>query len=234
MGANRKEYGPVSAEQLKSWVLEGRATAKTQVSVDGSPWAPLGSLPEFTAEIAAKKPSAAPRAEPARVEPSPRARDDRPRNPQRPKPEPAGAAPRADRKPPTPRRAPDRQVAGVARPDPRQKSTAQRPGGLAVEPTPRPFHNYATLKPAVEHPLVKKAMLAGLLGLLPLPIIGSTVGVILSLKALNQINTAPHEFTTPASKARLALMVSITGFVTFLVLYASGFYGRVFGGGTGS
>jgi len=85
------------------------------------------------------------------------------------------------------------------------------------------------LKPAVEHPLVKKAMLASLLGLLPLPIIGSTVGVFLSLKALSEISGAPHNYTTPASKARLSLMVALTGYAVFLALYASGFYRKALG-----
>jgi len=114
------------------------------------------------------------------------------------------------------------------RPEPRRRPEPAR-SAAALEAQPRAFHNYATLKPAVEHPLVKKAMLASLLGLLPLPIIGSTVGVLLSLKALSEINGAPHDYTTPASKARLALMVALTGYAVFLTLYASGIYGRVFG-----
>jgi hypothetical protein len=47
----------VSAEQLRRWILEGRANAHTQVLADGSAeWKPLGSLPDFAAQL----PSAAP------------------------------------------------------------------------------------------------------------------------------------------------------------------------------
>ena len=47
-GADGREYGPVSAEQLRAWIAEGRANAQTMVQPEGSiDWKPLGSLPEF-------------------------------------------------------------------------------------------------------------------------------------------------------------------------------------------
>ncbi|HOX57704.1 MAG TPA: GYF domain-containing protein [Candidatus Paceibacterota bacterium] len=48
IGADQKEYGPVSAEQLRQWMAEGRVTAQTQVLPEGgTEWKALGDLPEF-------------------------------------------------------------------------------------------------------------------------------------------------------------------------------------------
>jgi hypothetical protein len=48
IGADGKQYGPVSAEQIRQWIAEGRVTAQTQVFAQGSSgWKPLGTLPEF-------------------------------------------------------------------------------------------------------------------------------------------------------------------------------------------
>lgn len=48
IGADGKEYGPVSAEQLRQWIAEGRANAQTQAQLAGSTeWKPLGQWPEF-------------------------------------------------------------------------------------------------------------------------------------------------------------------------------------------
>jgi hypothetical protein len=60
IGADGKEYGPVSAEQLKQWILEGRANSQTKVQAEGnSEWLLLGSIPEFadTASAAAPPPA---------------------------------------------------------------------------------------------------------------------------------------------------------------------------------
>jgi hypothetical protein len=49
IGGDGREYGPVSTEQLRQWVQEGRANAQTRVRADGATeWATLGALPEFT------------------------------------------------------------------------------------------------------------------------------------------------------------------------------------------
>jgi hypothetical protein len=57
IGADQKEYGPVSAEQLRQWLAEGRVNAQTQVMPEGTTeWKALGSLPEF----AGVAPAAAP------------------------------------------------------------------------------------------------------------------------------------------------------------------------------
>lgn len=48
IGGDGKEYGPVAAEQLRQWIREGRANARTQaLPVGGGEWKPLGELPEF-------------------------------------------------------------------------------------------------------------------------------------------------------------------------------------------
>lgn len=48
IGADQKEYGPVSADQLRQWVDEGRVSAQTSVwSDDGTGWKALSAYPEF-------------------------------------------------------------------------------------------------------------------------------------------------------------------------------------------
>lgn len=48
IGADQKEYGPVTAEQLRAWLAEGRVNAQTQVLSEGeTEWKALGDLPEF-------------------------------------------------------------------------------------------------------------------------------------------------------------------------------------------
>ena len=50
IGADQREYGPVSAEELKQWIREGRANAQSRVQAEGSAeWRPLGTIPEFAA-----------------------------------------------------------------------------------------------------------------------------------------------------------------------------------------
>jgi uncharacterized membrane protein len=48
IGADGREYGPVSSEQLRQWAREGRANAQTRVQPEGqTDWTPLGLLAEF-------------------------------------------------------------------------------------------------------------------------------------------------------------------------------------------
>ena len=48
LGADSKEYGPVSDEVLRHWIAEGRAHAQTKVKPEGATeWQTLASLPEF-------------------------------------------------------------------------------------------------------------------------------------------------------------------------------------------
>ena len=58
IGADQKEYGPVSAEQLHQWLAEGRVNVQTQVLPEGATqWVTLGSLPEFAGALAASAPA---------------------------------------------------------------------------------------------------------------------------------------------------------------------------------
>ena len=53
IGADGREYGPVTAEQLRQWIAEGRANAQTPTLADGATeWKPLGALPEFAGHFA--------------------------------------------------------------------------------------------------------------------------------------------------------------------------------------
>lgn len=53
IGADGKEYGPITANQLRQWVAQGRVNAASKVQPDGSPdWLTLGSLPEFADALA--------------------------------------------------------------------------------------------------------------------------------------------------------------------------------------
>ena len=48
IGADGREYGPVSAVVLKQWIAEGRANAYTRVRPEGATdWKKLSELPEL-------------------------------------------------------------------------------------------------------------------------------------------------------------------------------------------
>lgn len=66
MGEDGKEYGPVSAGQVRQWVAEGRLDKKTPVKPTGArDWIFLGDLPEF-ARLFAPPPAPAPKDPPRR------------------------------------------------------------------------------------------------------------------------------------------------------------------------
>ena len=47
-GSDGKEYGPVSADQLRQWIAEGRVNAQTRAQMeDTGEWKPLVEFPEF-------------------------------------------------------------------------------------------------------------------------------------------------------------------------------------------
>jgi len=49
IGADGREYGPVTAGQVGQWIAEGRANAQTRTLAPGATeWKPLGTLPEFS------------------------------------------------------------------------------------------------------------------------------------------------------------------------------------------
>jgi Domain of unknown function (DUF4190)/GYF domain 2 len=48
IGADGKEYGPISAEVVRQWIAEGRANGLTKVLPEGATeWKSLSDLPEF-------------------------------------------------------------------------------------------------------------------------------------------------------------------------------------------
>lgn len=50
IGADGREYGPVTAEQLQHWIREDRANAQTKTQAEGGPeWKRLADFPEFHA-----------------------------------------------------------------------------------------------------------------------------------------------------------------------------------------
>jgi polyferredoxin len=50
IGIDGRQYGPVTADQLRRWIGENRANARTQVLPEGTmEWKLLGTLPEFAA-----------------------------------------------------------------------------------------------------------------------------------------------------------------------------------------
>jgi len=63
IGADQKEYGPISADQIRQWIAEGRVNGETQVCAEGTQdWKPLGTFPEFgftATPVAAPIPGAA-------------------------------------------------------------------------------------------------------------------------------------------------------------------------------
>lgn len=57
IGANQTEYGPVSAEQIRQWIAEGRVNAQTLAQAEGETgWKPISQFPEFSASFAATPP----------------------------------------------------------------------------------------------------------------------------------------------------------------------------------
>ena len=69
VGKDGQQYGPVTAEQLRTWIAENRANAQTLGEAEGTQeWKPLGSFPEFALDF---KPPTVPATAPPRVAPPP-------------------------------------------------------------------------------------------------------------------------------------------------------------------
>ena len=52
IGADLMEYGPVSADQIRQWITEGRVNAETKLQAGGTAeWRPLAEVPEFAAAL---------------------------------------------------------------------------------------------------------------------------------------------------------------------------------------
>ena len=61
IGADGKTYGPVSADQIRQWIREGRANGSTQVQAVGdSEWKAAATVPEFAAVFGSTPPGSPP------------------------------------------------------------------------------------------------------------------------------------------------------------------------------
>jgi len=61
IGGDGRQYGPITAEQLREWIAAGRANAQTQAQREGEPdWKPLSTFSEFADAITAKLPAQLP------------------------------------------------------------------------------------------------------------------------------------------------------------------------------
>ncbi|MEY2410049.1 MAG: hypothetical protein QOF48_2719 [Verrucomicrobiota bacterium] len=48
IGGDGRQYGPIPAEQLRQWILEGRANGQTLAQLEGSSdWKAMATFPEF-------------------------------------------------------------------------------------------------------------------------------------------------------------------------------------------
>jgi hypothetical protein len=48
IGADQKEYGPISGDQIRQWIAEGRVNGQTVACAEGTQdWKPLAQFPEF-------------------------------------------------------------------------------------------------------------------------------------------------------------------------------------------
>ena len=68
IGADQREYGPVSAEEVRTWILQSRLNARSLARLETSVgWKPLWDFPEFAAALAQAGPQAmsSPRSSPA-------------------------------------------------------------------------------------------------------------------------------------------------------------------------
>jgi hypothetical protein len=55
IGGDQKEYGPVTEEQLRQWILDGRLNPQSQAKAESdAEWRPLSAFPEFAAALATR------------------------------------------------------------------------------------------------------------------------------------------------------------------------------------
>ncbi len=61
LGADQKEYGPVTADLVRQWITEGRVSANTAVRLEQSnDWKPLSTFAEFAGFVSASAPPVLP------------------------------------------------------------------------------------------------------------------------------------------------------------------------------
>src|SRR5262245_35742281 len=53
VGADRREYGPVTREAILEWIAQGRANAQTIAKFEDGAWKPLATFDEFKAALGA-------------------------------------------------------------------------------------------------------------------------------------------------------------------------------------
>ena len=52
IGADQKEYGPITGDQIRQWIAEGRVNAHTQARAEGAAgWQPLSAFAEFAGAL---------------------------------------------------------------------------------------------------------------------------------------------------------------------------------------
>ena len=57
LGADGREYGPATADQVRGWIKDGRANASTRVRLEGTAeWRSLADFPEFAEALGRKGP----------------------------------------------------------------------------------------------------------------------------------------------------------------------------------
>jgi TM2 domain-containing membrane protein YozV len=61
IGIDGRQYGPVSAEQIRGWIAENRVNAQTIAQTEGAQeWKPISAFPEFQAPASGVPPTIAP------------------------------------------------------------------------------------------------------------------------------------------------------------------------------
>jgi GYF domain 2 len=76
IGVDGKEYGPVSADQVKDWIVAGRANGQTKVKREGTTeWKSLAEYPELAVLLGAQPPPVAAAAPAVPVDPKAYAAD---------------------------------------------------------------------------------------------------------------------------------------------------------------
>jgi prepilin-type processing-associated H-X9-DG protein len=72
IGGDGKEYGSVTADQLRQWIADGRANAQTRMRVEGATdWKSLAEFPEFQAALHGAAPPSLPPAAPVAASAAP-------------------------------------------------------------------------------------------------------------------------------------------------------------------
>ncbi len=70
IGADGQPYGPVSTDQIRRWITEGRAAGHTLLQAEGSTeWKPLSQFPEFANDVKAPPPPSPPMVTPTTAGP---------------------------------------------------------------------------------------------------------------------------------------------------------------------